>query len=184
MGDGGAVTTHDAQLADRLRVLRNYGSRVKYHNEVAGTNSRLDELQAALLRVKLQHLDRDNRRRALIAHRYLEGLSGPGLVLPAVPGYTAPAWHLFVVRHPQRDLLAQRLAAAGVGTVIHYPVPPHRQPAYAGLGLHEGDLPIAEAIHREVLSLPMGPTQTPAQTESVIAAVNEAVAALACAEPA
>lgn len=184
LGDGGAVTTQDPELAERIRVLRNYGSRVKYHNEVAGTNSRLDELQAALLRVKLRHLDRGNQRRALVAHRYLDGLTGPGLVLPTVPSYTSPVWHLFVVRHPQRDLLAQRLAAAGVGTVIHYPVPPHRQPAYAGLGLHEGALPIAEAIHREVLSLPMGPTQTPAQTEAVIAAVNEAVAALACAVPA
>ena len=179
LGDGGAVTTHDPELAERIRVLRNYGSRVKYHNEVAGTNSRLDELQAALLRVKLAHLDRDNQRRALIARRYLDGLDGPGLVLPTVPAYASPVWHLFVVRHPQRDALAQRLAAAGVGTVIHYPVPPHRQPAYAGLGMQEGALPIAEAIHREVLSLPIGPTQTPAQTETVIAAVNEAVVALA-----
>lgn len=184
LGDGGAVTTHDAELAERVRVLRNYGSRVKYHNEVAGTNSRLDELQAALLRVKLRHLDADNQRRAVLAHRYLEELRGPGLVLPSVPAYATPVWHLFVVRHPQRDLLAQRLAAAGVGTVIHYPVPPHRQPAYAGLGLQEGALPVAEVIHREVLSLPMGPTQTPAQTQTVIAAVNEAVAWLACAEPA
>ena len=101
-----------------------------------------------------------------------------------MPSFTRPVWHLFVVRHPQRDALAQRLASAGVATVIHYPVPPHRQPAYAGLGLRDGALPISEAIHREVLSLPMGPTQTPAQTAAVIAAVNEAVAELACAVPA
>lgn len=184
LGDGGAVTTQDPALAERIRVLRNYGSRVKYHNEVAGTNSRLDELQAALLRVKLPHLDADNNRRRQVAQRYLAGLAGPGLVLPSVPSFTTPVWHLFVVRHPQRDALAQRLAAAGVGTVIHYPVPPHLQPAYAGLGLAPGCLPIAEALHREVLSLPMGPTQTAAQTDAVIAAVNEAVATLACAETA
>lgn len=182
LGDGGAVTTQDPVLADRIRVLRNYGSRVKYHNEVAGTNSRLDELQAALLRVKLRRLDGDNRRRTLVAQRYLEGLGGPGLVLPTVPAFSTPVWHLFVVRHPQRDALAQRLASAGVGTVIHYPVPPHLQPAYAHLGLAEGSLPVAEAVHREVLSLPMGPTQTQAQTAAVIAAVNEAVAELACVE--
>lgn len=182
LGDGGAVTTQDPALADRIRVLRNYGSRVKYHNEVVGTNSRLDELQAALLRVKLKHLDHDNARRTLVAQRYLDGLCGPGLVLPTVPAFATPVWHLFVVRHPQRDALAQRLARAGVGTVIHYPVPPHLQPAYAHLGLPEGSLPVAEAIHREVLSLPMGPTQTRAQTAAVIAAVNAAVAELACVE--
>jgi dTDP-4-amino-4,6-dideoxygalactose transaminase len=182
LGDGGAVTTHDPEVADRIRVLRNYGSRVKYHNEVQGTNSRLDELQAALLRVKLRCLDAQNRQRAVVAHRYLEGLCGPGLVLPTVLAGTEPVWHLFVVRHPQRDELARRLAGAGVGTVIHYPVAPHLQPAYAGLGLGAGTLPISEAMHREVLSLPIGPTQTAAQTEAVITAVNEVVATLACTE--
>ena len=184
LGDGGAVTTQDPEVAERIRVLRNYGSRVKYHNEVVGTNSRLDELQAALLRVKLRCLDAQNRHRGMVAHRYLEGMSGPGLVLPVVPAHTDPVWHLFVVRHPQRDELARRLALQGVGTVIHYPVAPHLQPAYASLGLGPGSFPISESLHREVLSLPMGPTQTAAQTETVITAVNEVVATLACTEPA
>lgn len=179
LGDGGAVTTDDAALAERLRTLRNYGSKVKYHNEVIGTNSRLDELQAALLRPKLRTLDAFNRQRAAVAAHYLDGLAGvPGLGLPAVPGFAEPVWHLFVVRHAQRDALARRLADAGVGTVIHYPVAPHLQPAYASLGLARGTLPISERLHAQVLSLPIGPTQTQAQTDTVIAAVRDAVAAL------
>ena len=188
LGDGGAVTTGDAGLAERLRTLRNYGSRVKYHNQELGFNSRLDELQAALLRTKLPLLDEGNRRRADIARQYLEGLAGLDLVLPewsAEPG-TESAWDLFVVRHRQRDHLAATLAEAGVGTVIHYPVPPHLQPAYAGAGWPAGSLPISERLHAEVLSLPIGPTQTAAQTDEVIAAVRRAVAPVRCAlrEPA
>jgi dTDP-4-amino-4,6-dideoxygalactose transaminase len=173
LGDGGAVTTDDAALAERLRVLRNYGSRVKYHNEVIGWNSRLDELQAALLRVKLPHLDAENQRRAQIAAQYLDGLAGLDLVLPKVPAFAMPVWHLFVVRHPHRDELARRLSERQVATMIHYPVPPHLQPAYAPLGLGRGALPISEAIHEQVLSLPIGPTQTDAQTEQVIAALRQ-----------
>jgi dTDP-4-amino-4,6-dideoxygalactose transaminase len=181
LGDGGAITTNDAQLAEQLRELRNYGSKVKYHNEVVGFNSRLDELQAALLRVKLPKLDADNQRRAAIARHYLNGLAGlahHGLVLPQDDAPEASAWHLFVVRHPQRDALARLLAEDGIGTVIHYPIPPHLQPAYANLQLGPGSLPLAESIHREVLSLPMGPTQDDAQTQRVIDAVHRAVAAL------
>ncbi|MBX3620021.1 MAG: DegT/DnrJ/EryC1/StrS family aminotransferase [Rhizobacter sp.] len=178
LGDGGAVTTNDAALAERLCVLRNYGSRVKYHNDVIGYNSRLDELQAALLRAKLPALDAHNTRRAAIAQRYLQGLAGIGLSLPFVPTGHEPVWHLFVVRHPQRDALARGLAERGVHTMIHYPVPPHLQPAYAALGLGAGALPISEAMHAQVLSLPMGPTQTDAQTEQVIAAVRDAMAGL------
>ncbi len=155
-GDAGAITTDDGDLAERLRALRNYGSQKKYHNEVVGFNSRLDPLQAAFLGVKLPHLDTWNARRAEIAALYLDRLAGvAGLTLPHVPEWAGPAWHLFVVRHADRDGLAERLAESGVQTLIHYPVPPHRQPAYAGLGL--GSFPIAEAIHREVLSLPIGP---------------------------
>jgi dTDP-4-amino-4,6-dideoxygalactose transaminase len=182
IGDGGAITTSDAALAERLRVLRNYGSRVKYHNEVIGYNSRLDELQAALLRVKLPALDATNQARAAIAQSYLQGFAGLDLVLPVVPQGHAPVWHLFVVRHQRRDELAKRLNAMGVGTMIHYPVAPHLQPAYAELGLKAGDLPISEAMHAEVLSLPMGPTQTPEQTRQVIDAVTRALAEMA--EPA
>jgi dTDP-4-amino-4,6-dideoxygalactose transaminase len=178
LGDGGAITTGDAALAERLRVLRNYGSRVKYHNEVIGYNSRLDELQAALLRAKLPALDAGNQARAAIALAYLQGLAGLDLDLPFVPSGHEPVWHLFVVRHPQRDELAKRLAALGIATMIHYPVAPHLQPAYASLGMKSGDLPVSEAMHAQVLSLPMGPTQTPEQTQQVIAAVRRAVAEL------
>ena len=160
MGDGGAVTTNDAQLADRLRVLRNYGSRVKYVNEVQGYNSRLDPLQAAILGVKLAHLDEWNGRRSAIAARYQQGLAGCGLTLPHVPDWADPVWHLYVVQHPQRDALQTALTDAGVGSLIHYPIPPHLQQAFADLGLGKGSFPIAERIHNQVLSLPMSPSMT------------------------
>lgn len=158
IGDAGAVTTNDPDLADRVRVLRNYGSRVKYVNEVQGYNSRLDPLQAAVLRVKLRHLEAWNARRRELAAWYLEHLAGvPELTLPFVPEWAEPCWHLFVVRHPRRDELQAKLAEAGIGTLIHYPIPPHRQEAYRGLGFGPGAFPIAETLAREVLSLPMGP---------------------------
>jgi dTDP-4-amino-4,6-dideoxygalactose transaminase len=174
LGDGGAVTTDDDGLAERLRVLRNYGARSKYRNEEIGFNCRLDELQAAFLREKLKRLDADNTRRRGIAARYRSGLSGHGhgLTLPQDPTDGEPIWHLFVVRSAERDALQRFLAERGVQTVIHYPVPPHCQPAYLGLGYAPGALPIAERIHREVLSLPMGPTVLDDDVEAVIAAVN------------
>jgi dTDP-4-amino-4,6-dideoxygalactose transaminase len=172
LGDGGAVTTNDTALADCLRVLRNYGSRVKYHNEVIGYNSRLDELQAALLRAKLPLLDADNLQRERIAERYRQGLAGSAVRLLKDGPACRSAWHLFVIRHARRDALAQALAGHGIGTMIHYPVPPHQQPAYAGLGLGAGALPISEALHREVLSLPIGPTMTLDEADRVIAAVR------------
>jgi dTDP-4-amino-4,6-dideoxygalactose transaminase len=173
LGDGGAVTTNDATLAETIRTYRNYGSKVKYYNEVEGYNSRLDELQAALLSVKLKTLDADNAHRRAIAAVYQRELAGiPGLVLPVVPAWAEPVWHLYVVRHARRDQLAKALAAQGMGTIVHYPVPPHLQPAYAHMGYQEGDFPIAEAIHREVLSLPMGPTLTQAEAVQVAAAVR------------
>ena len=177
LGDGGAVTTSDPQIADRLRVLRNYGSRVKYVNEVQGFNSRLDPLQAAVLRVKLAHLDAWNARRTEVAHAYLRGLAGSGLVLPHVPDWAEPAWHLFVVRHPRRDALQAQLAEAGVGTLIHYPIPPHRQAAYAGTGLAPDAFPIASRMADEVLSLPIGPHLAAADAAHVIDAVRSAGAA-------
>jgi dTDP-4-amino-4,6-dideoxygalactose transaminase len=178
LGDGGAVTTDDPALAARLRELRNYGSKVKYHNEVMGYNSRLDELQAAFLRAKLPHLDESNRRRGLIAAQYLKAFADLDLILPKVPEHSSPVWHLFVVRHPQRDALARQLAEMGVDTLVHYPIAPHLQPAYASLGLKPGSLPISEALHAQVLSLPIGPTQGPEATAQVIAAVRLAVQAL------
>ena len=172
LGDGGAVTTNDPVLAERIRVLRNYGSRVKYHNEIIGYNSRLDELQAALLRVKLPKLDLDNEHRGAIARRYLSGLQGIGLGLPQIAEGCESAWHLFVIRHPERDRLAKALSESGIGTVIHYPIAPHLQPAYASLGLAAGSLPISEAMHAQVLSLPIGPTMPMEHVDAVIAAVR------------
>lgn len=174
LGDGGAVTTDDPELADRIRVLRNYGSRVKYVNEVQGYNSRLDPLQAAVLRVKLAHLDAWNARRVDVAAAYLQGLDGCGLALPHVPQWASPAWHLFVVRHPQRDALQQRLSEAGVGTLIHYPIPPHRQAAYADAGFAPEAFPIASRMADEVLSLPMGPHLATADALRVFEAVRQA----------
>lgn len=177
LGDGGAITANDPELADRLRVLRNYGSRIKYQNEVQGYNSRLDEMQSAFLRAKLPSLDADNAHRAKIANRYLAGLDGSlGLTLPQIAEDCDHVWHLFVVRHPQRDKLQRRLTEFGVGTMIHYPVPPHLQPAYEDLNLTEGSLPISESIHRDVLSLPMGPTIALEEVDDVIHAVRRAVA--------
>ncbi|USX14264.1 DegT/DnrJ/EryC1/StrS family aminotransferase [Oxalobacteraceae bacterium OTU3CAMAD1] len=174
LGDGGAVTTSDDDLADKIRTLRNYGSKVKYYNEVPGYNSRLDEVQSALLSVKLPKLNADNARRRAIAAIYDRELAGiAGLALPFVPEWAEPVWHLYVVRHAQRDALAKALAEQGIGTIVHYPVPPHLQPAYADLGYAEGAFPLAEAIHREVLSLPIGPTMSDEQALEVAAAVRK-----------
>jgi dTDP-4-amino-4,6-dideoxygalactose transaminase len=168
-GDGGAVVTNDDQLADRIRVLRNYGSRKKYHNEVKGFNSRLDTLQAAFLRVKLMYLDKWNSRRSAVAHQYLEQLNGiPNLTLPAVAAASEPVWHLFVIRHPRRDELQQYLNNSGIGTLIHYPAPPHLSKAYAEAGWKRGDFPITEALAATVLSLPMGPHLSSHEVTTVI----------------
>ncbi len=169
LGDGGAVTTNDPELAERLRVLRNYGSRVKYVHEVPGYNSRLDPLQAALLAVKLRHLDAWNDRRRAIAATYLDGLADTGLTLPHVPTWADPVWHLFVVRHPERDALQRSLSAAGIGTLIHYPIPPHKQDAYAEAGHAADTFPLAARIADEVLSLPMGPQLSAAGVDHVVA---------------
>lgn len=157
-GDAGAVVTSDDELAERVRLLRNYGSKVKYYNEAKGFNSRLDPLQAAFLRVKLRHLDAWNERRQEVARYYLEVLSSSeALTLPRVPQWVDPAWHLFVLRCRRRDELQAGLRQAGVGTLIHYPVPPHLSDAYAELGFKPGDFPVTERLAATVLSLPMGP---------------------------
>jgi dTDP-4-amino-4,6-dideoxygalactose transaminase len=156
-GDGGAVVTNDVQLARRIAVLRNYGSEKRYHNEMQGVNSRLDEMQAALLRVGLSKLDEWNERRRAHARRYSSLLAKSGLTLPIEPQEMRHAWHLFAVRTRDRDVLRQRLEASGVETAVHYPVPPHLQPAYAGLGYRRGDFPVTEVIHDEIMSLPLSP---------------------------
>jgi dTDP-4-amino-4,6-dideoxygalactose transaminase len=173
MGDGGAVTTNDAQIAERIQVLRNYGSRVKYVNEVQGYNSRLDPIQAAILRVKLAHLDDWNARRSAIAARYQQGLAGCGLTLPHVPEWAEPVWHLYVVQHHNRDAIQKQLGESGVGTLIHYPIPPHLQQAYATGGYTEGKFPLAEIIANYCLSLPMGPHLATDCLEKVIFHVTE-----------
>lgn len=172
LGDAGALTTDDASLAAQLRAMRNYGSQVKYVCDVQGGNHRLDPVQAAALSVKLQHLDTWNARRAAVAQRYAQGLRGSAVGLPQVPAWAAPSWHLYVVRTPRRDALQQHLAQAGVGTLVHYPIPPHLQKAYAGAGFAPGQFPIAERLAAEVLSLPMGPHLQPAQQDAVIDAVT------------
>ena len=172
-GDGGAVTTNDTDLANRVRMLRNYGSKQKYYNECKGFNSRLDELQATFLRVKLKTLDEWNERRRALAESYLKELrSLDGLTLPMVPLWAAPVWHLFVIRNSKRDELKCALTEAGIGTLIHYPIPPHLSGAYAEMNLSPGSFPIAEQLAQTVLSLPMGPHMTAKQARYVIDTVN------------
>ena len=177
LGYGGAVTTNDAALAAKIRALRNYGSDVKYHFPYRGTNSRLDEIQAAWLRVKLPYLDADNRRRAEIAARYCAEIRNPAVRLPANPnpseladGFLPHVFHIFTVFCDLRDDLQKFLAERGIETVIHYPIPPHRQPAYSEW--HGLSLPITEKIHETELSLPISPAMTDNEVSAVVAAVN------------
>jgi dTDP-4-amino-4,6-dideoxygalactose transaminase len=171
LGDAGAITTNNPELAQRVRVLGNYGSSRRYINEVRGVNSRLDPLQAAILTVKLRHLDRWNDRRKVIAGYYSDRLSGSGLTLPYVPDWADPAWHLYVVQHGDRDGFQSGLAERGVQTLIHYPVPPHLQQAYADMDVPRGSLPIAERLADTVLSLPVGPHMSDGEVEQVVQAV-------------
>lgn len=168
-GDAGAVTTNRADVADRIALLRNYGSRERYVNEIQGYNSRLDPVQAAILRVKLRHLGAWNDRRAGIAARYSAEIRSNTITLPQVADWAEPSWHLYCIRHPQRDALRDTLAAGGVETLVHYPIPPHLQAAYAGLGHHQGAFPIAEDMAATLLSLPIGPSMTDEQVGRVIA---------------
>ena len=174
MGDGGAVTTNDPVIADRLRVLRNYGSRVKYVNEVLGYNSRLDPLQAAILRIKLAHLDDWNARRSAIAFEYKTELEGivSAVTLPYVPEWADPVWHLYVIQSPQRDQLQTSLKIDGIDTLIHYPIPPHLQQAYSQLGYRQCAFPIAERMADKVLSLPIGPHLDLSATHHVVEAIR------------
>lgn len=166
-GDAGAVTTSDAEIADRIRLLRNYGSREKYVNEIQGHNSRLDPIQAAFLRVKLSRIDEWNKRRSVIAELYVNELSNlTGLTLPVLPEMMDSAWHLFTVRHPRRDELQTYLTEEGIGTLIHYPVPPHQSSAYCSES-HWPPLPVASKIAATTLSLPIWP-QMPVQSAEFV----------------
>ena len=177
LGDGGAVTTDDDALADVVRALRNYGSHRKYENLYLGTNSRLDEIQAAMLMVKLPALDTENAARRRIAERYLTGITSNRLRLPDRGPEDGHVWHLFVVRSATRDALQAQLGEHGIGSLIHYPIPPHRQQAYAGHPISLQNYPLAEAMAREVLSLPLWPGMSDAQVEKTITAINQAAAA-------
>lgn len=180
LGDAGAVTTNDDQLAETLRALRNYGSHEKYKNLFQGTNSRLDEIQAAMLNVKLKHLDTEIAHRRKVAQAYLEGITNPSIVLPTIHSAfninnsklmsEAHVWHVFVIRCEQREALQKYLLEYGIQTLIHYPIPPHKQQAYKEWNMHS--YPVSEMIHQQVLSLPMGPTITDEQVAAVIKACN------------
>lgn len=170
LGDGGAVVTSDALLADRVAALRNYGSTVKYRHLFQGVNSRLDEMQAAMLRAKLKHLDADNAARRRVALRYRQGIRHPLIDLPRIEREEEHVWHLFVIRSIHRDALQRHLQALGIQCQVHYPVPPHRQPSYATL--RHAELPLTERLHAEVLSLPISPAMQESTVERVIAACN------------
>lgn len=172
-GDAGCLTTNDPDLADRCRVFRNYGSRVRYQNEVVGANSRLDEIQAGLLRVKLTHLEEFNAERCCLAARYDAELTNPCLIKPKLRPGADSSWHQYVVHLPGcRDRMADYLKEKGIGTIIHYPIPPHLSQAYAYLGHKKGDFPIAERYADEVLSLPMYNGMTEEEQGYVIDAIN------------
>lgn len=171
-GDAGALTTSDPAVENRVRLLRNYGSEEKYHHETQGVNSRLDPVQAAVLSSKLRVLDDWTSRRRAIADSYTRAFMEAGLAAPFVPDWAEPVWHLYVLRHPERDQFRTRLTEAGIGTVIHYPIPPHLQNAYSDLGFATGDFPLTERLAREVISLPMCPAQSEAQTNHVIECVR------------
>ena len=185
MGDGGAITTNDPNIAERIRVLSNYGSREKYVHEMQGFNSRLDSLQAAILRVKLAHLEEWNLRRKAIATIYTSLLSAvftsknheskTPLVLPHVPDWADPVWHLYVVQHPKRDAIQNNLNKVGIGTLIHYPIPPHLQKAYINSGWLQGQFPLAEQISKKCLSLPIGPHLNEISAAAVVNALIAAV---------
>lgn len=173
IGDGGAVTTNNPELAERIQVLRNYGSKQKYVNEVKGVNSRLDPIQAAILRAKLPYLDEWNTRRRNIAKLYQREFAETSLILPTIPDGIEPVWHLYVVCSQDRDALQKRLNSAGVTTLIHYPIPPHLQQAYVDRGMKIGDFPIAEKMANEVLSIPIGPQMNVGQINAVVANIKQ-----------
>ena len=173
LGDAGATVTDNEQLANKIRALSNYGSDYKYHHIYQGNNSRLDELQAAFLKAKLSCLDKVNEERRRIANKYIENISNSEIILPYVPEYTTPVWHIFAIRCHRRDKLEKYLNEAGIGTNKHYPIPIHLQECYMDLGYKKGDLPIAEEISNTELSLPMFYGMKDEEVQYVINKVNE-----------
>ena len=173
LGDAGAMVTNNKELADKVRALGNYGSDYKYHHIYKGNNSRLDELQAAFLVTKLPHLNRMNEERRRIAKMYIEGINNSEVILPHVPEYANPVWHIFAIRCKRRDELEKFLNDTGIGTNKHYPIPMHLQECYKDLGFKEGDFPIAEEISATELSIPMYYGMTDEEVQYVIDAINE-----------
>lgn len=171
LGDGGAITTNDGELAEKIRALSNYGSILKYEHLFKGSNSRLDEIQASILRVKLKYLDKDNQRRCEIAKYYVENIKNKNIILPIVGNEESHVWHLFVVRTENRDKLQEYLKENDIQTVIHYPIPPHKQRAY--FEFNSLYLPVTEKIHREVLSLPISPVMSNIDIKKVVKAIND-----------
>lgn len=172
LGDAGATTTNSKELADKIRALGNYGSDYKYHHIYQGNNSRLDELQAAFLAAKLPHLEKVNENRRATADKYMAGINNPEVVLPFVPDYAVPVWHIFGIRCNRRDELEKHLNDLGIGTNKHYPIPMHLQGCYSDLGYSEGDFPIAEEISKTELSLPMYYGMTEEEIQYVIDGIN------------
>ena len=171
LGDAGCVTTDDEVLAEYVRAMSNYGSRKKYINEIKGVNSRMDEVQAAVLCLKLKRLDADNEARRRVALAYNEGITNPLITLPILPKDPLQnVWHIYPIRTPERDHLREYLSAAGIETTVHYPVPPHLQKAYSEW--NDRTYPISEQIHREILSLPMSPVMEDEEIWRVIEALN------------
>lgn len=173
LGDGGAAITNNKELANKIRALGNYGSDYKYHHIYQGNNSRLDELQAAFLSAKLPHLDKMNENRRKIANKYLEGINNPNIILPTVPDYVLPVWHIFGIRCKRRTELEEYLTSCGIGTNKHYPIPMHLQECYKSLGYKKGDFPIAEEISETELSLPIYYGMTDEEIKYVIDRINE-----------
>ena len=172
-GDGGAVTTNDEEIAHKIRILRNYGSQTKYINEIKGFNSRLDPIQAGILNVKLKYLDEWNNRRKIFAAEYVDKIVNAELVLPYVPAWADPAWHLFVIKSKNREKLQLKLANAGIGTMIHYPIPPHKQMAYINdIDFININLPIASELAEDLLSLPLEPHLQKNQLDFIIEKIN------------
>lgn len=171
-GDGGAIITNSEKIADDMKMYRNYGSKKRYYNDVVGANSRLDEIQAALLSVRLKHLDELKEERKNLAERYLKGIQNDKIILPSVRDNTSPVWHQFVVRCNDRDALIEYLKKNEIGTIIHYPIPPHMSKAYEYLGLKKGCLPVTEKYADTVLSVPFYNGMTEEEQERVIEALN------------
>ena len=173
LGDGGAITTNSSEVASKVRLLRNYGSSKKYYNEVIGFNSRLDPIQAAVLRVKLKYIDEWNAIRKELALRYIKGLGSSGFILQKTPDWAESVWHLFTVQHQSRDAIQARLSLLGIETLIHYPIPPFRQEAYKHLLISENDYPIASRIANQIFSVPMGPHLSIVDVDNVVDVLNK-----------